>query len=180
MCIKFKHRVNNLADAKDFNSIEIDVKYYNGDIWLGHNADVNEMKLRDFLETNKNKDLYLAINVKQSGLCDLLESIMKEFKIQKYFYFDMAVPDLIEYINKCPDHAAYRFSEFEYHNFSKCKYVWIDFFKKESYNELNDIVNFNIFNNKKIILVSPELHNLDLKLGEEILNKFYGVCTDYV
>ena len=177
--IKFKHRANSLMHPRQYKAVEVDVRSDGKNLVVGHDWDKPDCYFLNYLE-KCTKDSTLAINVKEDGLCDVLCDIMSKFKVRDYFFFDMSVPDLLNYIKKCPEHTAFRMSEFENKTYTKCGWVWLDYFNYENY-ILYKKYNYHLNPNKyKIVVVSPELHNIhELELLPEHMN-YYGICTDYI
>lgn len=175
--IKYKHRANNIEYIKHNQGLEIDVFANNGELVIGHDYSKPIMTLDNYLKKCVRNDL--AVNVKQSGLSKPLYSMLKYYydkkKIKSFFMFDMSTPDLFEYMDLCPQHTAFRLSEYEYVMYTDCKYVWLDFFDAD---DTAMICMDNVEEKYKIVVVSPELHNNNFKYPLNILHKFYGVCTD--
>jgi len=95
-----------------------------------------------------------------------------------WFFFDMSIPDTIEYMQYCPTETAFRLSEFETKIFPECSWVWLDYFYKTE--EVDYKKYYNLSKKYKVVVVSPELHGIKNKLNEDWIDKFYGICTDYV
>ena len=170
-------------------SIETDIRDYEKKLVIAHdlpNVDSSNLELV-FSRYNKYScSGTLAINIKSCGLASTLRAILKQFNITNYFVFDMAVPDIINYIKEDLNFYT-RQSEYELHPsfYEQAKGVWLDSFNKIWYDEV--IINSHLLNNKRIAFVSPELHNRDhIELWEFIKrNKFHLsnkliLCTDLV
>lgn len=50
----------------------------------------------------------LALNIKIDGLQDMMEELLKNFKIANYFFFDMSVCDTVIYVEKQLNIASIR------------------------------------------------------------------------
>ena len=124
--ITYKHRANLLTDPLRYAAVEVDVKMNNGQVVVGHNTDHIDCLFEDYLK-NCNENTELAVNIKQSGMAKILYEMMSKCKVKSYFFFDMAVPDLLDYISLCPQHTAYRISEYETQRFD-VDWVWLDYF----------------------------------------------------
>lgn len=165
--IIYKHRANLLTDPLKYTAVEVDVKINNRQVVIGHNADHVDCLFEDYLK-NCNENTELAINVKESGMVKKLCELMSKVKVKSYFFFDMAVPDLLDYISFCPQHTAYRISEYETRLFD-ADWIWLDYFTFTT--ELK-----NEFLGKKVVVVSPELHGFRHRYKLDF--SYYGVCTD--
>lgn len=170
--VLYKHRANQITDPFEYKALEIDVKFSNGEVVLGHDVDEITCSLIDYL-ANCNTETELAINIKQSGMASVLTDILPKYPLKSYFYFDHALPDLLLYLQIDPEHTAFRWSEYacENHNFSKAGWIWVDFFH---YHESNDKL---MYFNKKFVVASPELHKSDYRY-KNLTQHAYGLCTD--
>ena len=176
MIIKYKHRANNPLDPYKYRALEIDAKSDGNKVVLGHNHNELTCSLIEYLD-NCNPNTELAINIKQSGICDKLFDTLKSYTLKSYFVFDMAFSDYLEYEGKYPEHTASRLSEFENNNLYKnfrSKWVWVDIFTNYKFFDQSLIIP-----NKNIVVVSPELHNSNYKY-EQLINNAYGICTDEI
>lgn len=167
---------------------ETDIRDFNGELVISHDIpDFNCMQLKSFLElyiTNNNTNLILALNIKSDGLqAKILEQI-KAFGIENYFVFDMSIPDTINYFNNnilfFSRQSEYEKNPFFYEN---CSGIWLDSFEGNWFNK--DVVLDHLNENKKVVIVSSELHKRDHKeLWAFIkINKFHIkeniiLCTD--
>ncbi len=179
--IFYKHRANNLNDPLKYKALEIDIKWdtYHQEIILGHDCCDFKCCLIDYLD-KCNEETELAINIKQSGLVNALncEYYKSKFnKLKSYFFFDMSIPDLLEYIKICPEHTAFRMSEYELRFYDECKWIWLDFFNNEFDICMYDTI---IKSDKNIVIVSPELHNNKNNLNIDNIIECYGICTDII
>lgn len=168
--------------------IETDIRDFNGEIVISHDPPHNEnyLLLKDFLRIYK-KSIYspcLALNIKSDGLSSILLNILKEFKINNYFVFDMSIPDTLSYI-KLKMNVATRLSEYE--AIGKIndlgEFVWLDAFESEWYsvNLISDLLK----QGKKVAIVSPELHKREYKTLWSTIKPFFPndnlyLCTDLV
>jgi hypothetical protein len=179
--IKYQHRSNKLESPIKYRAMEIDVKSNGYEIVLGHNWNVEECSLEEFLKLC-DPDTELAINIKQSGLCVELERILSLYNIKSYFYFDQAVPDLIEYLEICPEHTAIRLSEYEIMNDAIYKnynygWIWFDIFNEGQYLKFDK--EFEFPENKRVVVCMPSLHNSKYQYKHLLKSKnIYGYCED--
>ena len=140
---------------------ETDIRDYKGELVISHDiADSSCMKLEVFLELYikyNNSNLTLALNIKSDGLQNKLFDQLKEFRIKNFFVFDMSIPDTIGYLkNKTPFFSR----QSEYENtpifYENCSGIWLDTFERNWFDK--DLLLNHITNNKKIAIVSSELH----------------------
>ena len=127
----------------------------------------------------------LAINIKADGLASSFTSLIKDINRQSYFMFDMAVPDMLSY-HKIEIPFFTRVSDLESEPvlLSQAEGVWLDAIKDDWYGI--DLINHFLSLNKKVAVVSPELHRRDyldlwgrLKNECNIQHSLLSLCTDY-
>lgn len=126
----------------------------------------------------------LALNIKSDGLYDVIALKVTEFQVSNFFVFDMSLPDMLGYARrKLP--FAVRLSEYEQQNelLSEAPFVWLDGFHSDWYPV--EFVEKLLCLNKKVAIVSPELHgrgHLTLWESLKALGAHEGLylCTDFV
>ena len=177
--------------AEEGYGIETDIRDANGELVIAHNMPQKTEKLMsfgEFLQLYMNKSStpgYLAINIKADGLQDAIQDALLKFKVEKYFVFDMSVPDTLGY-QKLGLKFFSRVSEYEEAPilFDDCAGIWLDAFHGEWYNcgQIKDWVR----RGKQVCIVSPELHKRPhKKLWEELkasglhLDQSVLLCTDF-
>ncbi|MBU3632844.1 hypothetical protein [Polynucleobacter sp. AP-Feld-500C-C5] len=124
-----------------------------------------------------------AINVKSDGLQNLLAPHLTSWDSDRYFIFDMSVPDSLGYMRKNMNTFT-RVSEYEaYQDFDgKATGVWLDGFNSEWYG-VEEIQRFLALG-KSVAIVSPELHGRDHQSCWTMLKSLYTkdmslmLCTD--
>jgi hypothetical protein len=143
--------------------VETDIRDFNGVLVISHDiANEYAMTVNDFFQlySEIGQCLPLALNIKADGLQKLLKELINKYKIINYFVFDMSIPDAFLYIN-CGMHIFTRESEFEetpsFYK-SACG-VWMDEF--QSHWITAEKINSHLNDNKKVCIVSPELHKRD-------------------
>lgn len=166
---------------------ETDIRDYIGSLKVSHDMAKNsDLDLIDFFKLYKNKsNKTIALNIKSDGLHTTLKKLIEDFKIENYFVFDMSIPDTLNYLN-IGINFFIRESEYELDLpfYSECSGIWLDCFNSIWYTK--EKINFHLNNNKKLTIVSSELHNRDYKKHWSLL-KNWGVsnyeniilCTDY-
>ncbi len=168
---------------------ETDLRDYCGEIVISHDIpDSACLSLNNFFETYLKYDdtLTLALNIKSDGLVKKIQSSIVDYKIQNYFVFDMSIPDTLSYIENNIKFYT-RQSEFEmvpsFYNFATG--IWLDSFNTIWYD--NKVIESHLRENKRVAIVSSDLHKRDNKdLWELIkINNFHNndnilLCTDLV
>lgn len=190
---EFKNEQNSLISFKKaFQNgfgIETDIRDYNSNLVISHEiASGNEPTLEDLFKLYRKlgNNLPLALNIKSSELQKPLKKLIDTYKIENYFLFDMTIPDAIKYL-KSKDIKIYtRQSEYEIepHLYEKSAGVWMDEFYSHWINA--SCIEKHIKNDKKVVLVSPELHNNERltrwniwKKIEQNLDCNLSICVNY-
>jgi hypothetical protein len=151
------------AFMHSFNSgygTETDIRDYCGKLVISHDiADSSCMSVEDFFTIYNQFDstLPLAMNIKADGLQKELKRCLLEYNINNYFVFDMSVPDGLGYLK----HGLKSFTRQSEYEKSPSFYndavgVWIDEFHTHWITK--EVIEFHIKNNKRICIVSPDLH----------------------
>lgn len=167
---------------------ETDIRDYKGELVISHDIpDENSLSIDDFFniyKTHLNSNLTLALNIKSDGLQLKLKEKLLEFGIEKYFVFDMSIPDTFGYIKNNITTFS-RHSEYEIIPafFNECHGIWLDAFETRWYDA--EVLLNHIKKGKNVGIVSPELHKQNhLELWEYLkINKFHQsdniiLCTD--
>jgi hypothetical protein len=129
----------------------------------------------------------IALNIKADGLSELIYStiVSKGIDINKFFAFDMSVPDAIAYL-KTPIHTYTRLSNYECEPafLEKAHGVWIDDFDGSC--PQIEYAKGLIDKGFRVSIVSPELHRrskteLWNKIEESgvFLSPLFELCTDF-
>ena len=156
------HRINKIRELKTIDTnfgIEIDIRTYGSDLILNHEPFKKGDKLEDYL--NEYKHGTLIFNMKESGIEDIVLSLIKNYNnVKDYFLLDVEFPYIFSASKNNLRNIAVRFSEIESINtIMKFKdlidWVWIDTFTKLPLNQ-NSI---NILKDFKTCLVCPERWN---------------------
>lgn len=165
---------------------ETDFRDFNGELVISHDIATNKaLKAEKVFELlGKNKDLYIAINIKSDGLKNLIVSEINKYKIENYFVFDMSLPQNIEVIEAKLKYFC-RQSEYEIEPllYDDALGVWMDGFIDNKW-ITEDLILKHLNNNKMICFVSPELHGREYKEFWEFLRKCnfpsnnIFLCTD--
>lgn len=168
---------------------ETDIRDYKGELVISHDiADAKAIKLEHFFDIYKsfNNNLPLALNIKADGLQLNLKEIIKKYEIENYFVFDMSIPDTLSYL-KHEFRVFTRHSEYElkpaFYDISTG--VWLDEFHSHWIDE--SVLIEHIKNQKKICIVSPDLHKRDYQREWSDYREFEKrtgcfnmiLCTDF-
>jgi glycerophosphoryl diester phosphodiesterase len=168
--------------------VETDFRDMNGELVISHDIPITGvMSIDDFIKlyTDYKVIAPIALNIKSDGLYYLMESLIKKSGMTNYFVFDMSVPDMIGYISKKIPIFS-RLSEYETHPvfLDQSQGIWLDAFESQWYNMslLQSLLDLN----KKIAIVSPELHNRNhmnlwnfIKQNGLHKNSQISICTDF-
>lgn len=171
---------------KNFGT-ETDIRDSQGELVISHDVPItNSVLLSDFFnlykEINCNKTL--ALNIKSDGLQDKVLFLIQKYQITNYFIFDASVPDSISYIKKGLNFFT-RHSELEKHPvlYNESIGIWLDSFYSNWYDF--DVIKTHLQNQKKVAIVSSELHKRNyielwrmLKENNSINYEDIILCTD--
>lgn len=186
--IKILHRINTIHKLKNIDKkygVEIDLRSFQKNLILHHDPFRKGEYFKKWIKHYKHA--LLIVNIKEEGLEESILKILKEYKINNYFFLDQSFPFLIKYSKMLNYNSAFRLSDLEsIHTIKKIKkkikWVWIDFFK--NFNLKQSDIKFLNKNKIKICLVSPELKKLpykNIKNLKKIINskkfKIDAVCT---
>ncbi|EAK0818252.1 hypothetical protein IO384_001004 [Campylobacter lari] len=175
--------------CNDFG-IETDLRDMLEQIVISHDMSNSScLTLDDFFALYKrfSNNFPLALNIKADGLQSILKEFLEKYNVNNYFVFDMSVPDALLYI-KAGFNVFTRQSEYEKQPsfYNEACGVWMDEFYEHWIDE--KIIQGHLENNKKICIVSPELHKRGFKKEwqeyKEIFKKLDNddnlmLCTDY-
>lgn len=172
--------------AFDFGfGVETDIRDYKGNLVISHDIpNGSEITAEEFfkLYSKYPQKYWLALNIKADGLQPLLKKLIDKYNIKNYFCFDMSIPDTLGYLN----YGLKIFSrKSEYENempfYEKSTGVWLDCFISDWIT--NETIKSELDNNKKLCIVSSELHKREhLKAWTQYKNlktKNIMICTDY-
>jgi len=168
---------------------ETDIRDYKGELVISHDIPTKtSLSLESFFKIYKkiNSELPLALNIKSDGLQIELKKLLKSYDIKNYFVFDMSVPDGLQYIRE-EINSFTRQSEYEKNPsfYELADGVWLDEFKDHWIDE--ETINTHYSNEKKICIVSPDLHKRSYenewehykKIVKRLERKDLMICTDY-
>ncbi len=166
--------------------IETDFRDLSGELMISHDIATDDcMKASIFFDLCNqypNTDPH-AINIKADGLQNLIAPYLALWNPDRYFVFDMSVPDTLGYIKKNLNTFT-RLSEYEsYQDFDgKAPGIWLDGFHAEWYGM--EQINQYLALGKSVAIVSPELHARDHQALWAKIKSLYTegmsimLCTD--
>lgn len=167
--------------------IETDFRDCNGRLMISHDpASVDSIDAEIFFDLcNQYPNIGPhAINIKSDGLQNLLFPYFLSWSSDRYFVFDMSVPDTLGYFQKGINTFT-RVSEYEaFQDFDgKASGVWLDSFYKEWYG--GEQIKQYLALGKSVAIVSPELHGRDHRSLWSMVKSLYTqdmplmLCTDF-
>lgn len=143
------------------HGVETDVRDNRGQLVVSHDVPSSSSMTWDyFLQIYKSYPQAgtLAINIKSDSLQLLLKESLEKHSVEKYFVFDMSIPDTLGYF-KGGFRVFSRVSEYESLEsplINLSQGVWLDIFLTNWADE--SVVKTLIAQKKKVAVVSPELH----------------------
>lgn len=161
--------------------IETDLRDIKGEIVISHNMPVgNEMTFEELLQLLNGRNLSLALNIKADGQAEEIKRLLQKYNHTNYFTFDMSIPEMVVQ-HKVGLKVFTGQSDIvpEPILFEQAQGIWLDCFNSDWFGEkeINEILN----KNKKVCIVSPDLHKRDYKSVWEKYKNISGImlCTDY-
>ena len=161
--------------------VEFDLRDICGEIIISHDFPCgNEISFENLLQALDGRNLPLAINIKADGLGFKIKSLLKKYNHSNYFTFDMSIPDMV-----CQNKLDLKFytglSDIikEPIMYEEACGIWLDSFLNDWFDK-NDIIKI-LKDNKKLCIVSPELHNrTHYNVWEKYKNiEGISLCTDF-
>jgi hypothetical protein len=167
---------------------ETDVRDCHGRLVISHDCAMGgEMLLDDFLDlasegVSQSHKPTLALNVKSDGLVKYLTESVRRFPMLDCFAFDMSIPDMRSYFGSGIE-VFTRMSEVEQPPvwLDRSAGVWLDGFEGDWFgcDTLFSLLRLD----KRIVVVSPELHGREFEPLWAIIQEFRGypnlmLCTD--
>ncbi|MBK8870055.1 MAG: phosphodiesterase [Elusimicrobia bacterium] len=162
---------------------ETDVRDSAGRLVISHDPPRgNEQTLSSFLETPGREGKPIALNIKADGLANLIATAMSGIPKKDWFVFDMSIPEMrAQFLAGNP--VFVRMSEVEGEGpwLKNADGVWLDAFEREWFTL--DLIRELRRCQKKVCVVSPELHNRDARSVWSLLQPLAGddgvmLCTD--
>ena len=170
--------------------VETDVRDLNGKLVISHDMPIAESAifLEDFLSYYSINGFAstLALNIKSDGLQVKLKQMLAEYAVEKYFVFDMSIPDTYGYLDERMITFIRRSEVESYCNLASCAQgIWLDELRGPwvSKKILLEILE----QEKNLCIVSAELHKRDhadqWDLIQSVLETLqlpegFMICTD--
>jgi hypothetical protein len=156
--------------------IETDVRQSRGALFLAHDPITSKSvpSWEDFLSLwDRYPSRSVFLNIKEDGLLPALAPYLEKFNKRTIVCFDMSIPELVRYTKALPPaQVATRLSEWEEAPLSeKCEWIWFDHFLADRSLECFS-KNRSRLGQKKIALVSPELHGRDPRAFHHAVSEF--------
>lgn len=157
-------RNTELAFRRSFDlgfGTETDVRDCLGKLVICHDMPLgNEMPFPSFLSLAQETQPLLAINIKADGLAGSLSEAMAGYPQDRWFVFDMSVPDMRSHI-EAGNPVFARMSEVEREPawLDRAEGIWLDGFSGDW--ATGAMVQGLLGIGKRVCVVSPELHGRD-------------------
>ena len=164
------HKVNSiekLNSLPDDVGIEIDIRFSGKELVLSHDIQEKEQNFEEYLANYKKQ--FIVANIKESGIEDKIGKILKEKKIEDYFFLDVEFPYILNNYKRLGNFLSVRYSKYESiesvsYFTNKVKWLWIDTYEEfEISQEIAETIK-----NFKVFLVSPSRWGMPEKLQEYI------------
>lgn len=144
--------------------IETDVRDYGGELVISHDiADVSCERFEDILKKYESfgEKGYLGINIKSDGLREKLNALLRKYHVEKYFVFDMSIPEMIQYRAKSLIFFT-RHSDIEKECvlYDDARGIWMDSFFTENW-MTSGMIERHLTARKLVGIISPEIHGFD-------------------
>lgn len=139
---------------------ETDLRDQQGRVVISHDPPTGPaLSFEEFLELHRMHPLRLplALNIKSDGLAPMLSKTITKWPVQEYFFFDMAVPDMTNYLDFGLN-VFTRQSDIERDPalYRECAGVWVDTMRTDWLG--SEIFDRILDDGKQACIVSPELH----------------------
>ena len=130
------HKVNSiekLNSLPDDVGIEIDIRFSGKELVLSHDIQEKEQNFEEYLANYKKQ--FIVANIKESGIEDKVEKILKEKKIEDYFFLDVEFPYILNNYKRLGNFLSVRYSKYESiesvsYFTNKVKWLWIDTYEE--------------------------------------------------
>jgi hypothetical protein len=169
-------------------SVETDIRDMGGELVISHDPPKGDCLDARYLFESYSRwstSVPLALNIKADGLAQPLGLLLHEYQIEKYFVFDMSIPDTIPYMQKKMNFYS-RESEYEVAPafYDLAAGVWMDSFISNWVTE--ECIAAHLASGKNVCIVSPELHRRNhIQFWNELgrmgvaSSSRLSLCTDF-
>lgn len=167
---------------------ETDVRDLAGALVISHDPpDAGAMTADEMATIHGRFDpsLTLALNVKADGLQAMTKSLLEKHGLSDAFVFDMSIPDAIQWLKAgVPIFTRHSDVEPAPDLYDLAHGVWLDAFHSDWWDI--DVISRHLDADKRVCIVSPDLHKRDytpvwemLANSEVCCHKNVLICTDY-
>jgi hypothetical protein len=178
-----EHRANDPASLKSIpheRGIEIDLRDYDGDIRLVHDPLQTGPSFEELLRNYSHR--LLVLNLKCDGIEEPVLRLLSKYKVEDFFFLDLAPPQFIRLLRRGETRWAVRVSEYETVGAAltfrgKAQWCWVDTFEGSPTPPRSIQVLREAF---QVALVSPELHGYGKAAIRPFQEKLQGVAFDAV
>lgn len=130
----------------------------------------------------------IALNVKSDGLLSFICDFTSELERYDFFFFDMSVPELLQY-SRSGLPVAVRMSEYEPYDLALSQHIgrpiriWLDSFVHDWFTSSGSVA--HILESASVAVVSPEIHGRDPRWvwdwvwGCHRAGHTVSICTDH-
>lgn len=141
--------------------IETDFRDSNGNIVISHDPPLcgamNAKILLELWREHASSDAWLAINIKSDGLQRTLLDLLSETPIDRYYVFDMSIPDTRSWLqHRIPYFVRQSDIEPQPVLLENAKGVWLDAFETNWWT--TSLIEEHLDFGRHVCVVSPELH----------------------
>lgn len=177
-----KNTLNAFKKAFELGfGVETDLRDISGKIVISHDMPKgNEISFEDLLIEMNGRNLPLALNIKADGLAKEIHRILEKYNHTNYFTFDMSIPEMIiqnklglKFFTGKSDVINFPIM------FNESKGIWLDSFYSDWFEEKE--IKEILAQDKKVCIVSPELHKREYKSVWQKYRNINGImlCTDF-
>ena len=163
--------------------IELDIRVRSGHLVVAHDTDVHSAPFfEDVLSALKGFSSYIAVNIKEDGLCSQASRLCNKYGIRHYL-FDMSVPETVICARNSLPYFT-RLSEYESATLldNNAAGFWVDSFDDQWFDDV--FLERLLSSGKEVAVVSPELHGRRYDEVWSLLRDFnkntnLSICTDF-
>src|ERR1044072_7275947 len=133
-----QHRVNRVAALRRLDlrwGAEIDIRSRRGRLILAHEPHTAGDALERFLDqyASQRRTQLLILNPKEDGLEDDVLTLLRQRRIETFFFLDLTIPTTVRLMRKKEPRIALRVSEYESVQTAlsfrgQARWIWLDCF----------------------------------------------------
>ena len=166
--------------------VETDLRDRNGGVVVAHDPPKKStLPFAELLRAMDGRNLPLALNIKADGLAKQIKRALAQFNHDNYFVFDMSLPDMRWHL-QCDMPVFAGMSDLQPRPplLAQCAGVWLDSFESDWFGAR--LIDKLLAQNKKICVVSPELHRRPfekqwktIRMAKSVAADGLMLCTDH-